>query len=65
MSYVVQQPHSNTNPTSMHRVVGWNDWLKYSNGEISYLPAVPFSTYGEAEKERDRLNGEVGDEGSS
>lgn len=64
-SYVTQQPNSQTNRTGSHRVVEWSDWMRYVNGETSYLPATSFSTQQEADKERDRLNNEAGDEGSS
>ncbi len=65
LSYVTQQPHSSTNPTSRYRVVEYGAWLKYVDGEISHLPAVSFSTLAEAEEERDRLNSEVDNETAS
>lgn len=37
-TYVILQPHSNTNPTSRHRVVDADKWQAYANGDASYYP---------------------------
>lgn len=64
-TYVTQQPNSQTNRTGFYRVVEYREWTRYFNGDTSFLNAANFNSQEEADAERDRLNGEIGDEGSS
>lgn len=59
MTYVVQQPHSNTNDSDKYQVVKFTDWLRFFGGYETVLPvASSFDTYDEAMQERNRLNQE-------
>lgn len=57
MGYVVQQPHSQTNPSPYYRVVDYAAWMEYVNGAKRWLPvAGEFEDYGSAKFLCDRLN---------
>lgn len=57
MSYIVQNPNSQTNPTDVYRVVNYQDWIDYTNGATTMLAVVGrFDNYGEAKLLCDRLN---------
>lgn len=57
MSYVSQAPHSNTNSSSDYRVVDYDKWVAYCDGEISFLPVAATATSWEtANAIRDDLN---------
>lgn len=56
-SYVVSSPHSQTNRTSMHRVVSFKDWHNAMYGDGT--PVTPVSehhSYDEAMKACTKLN---------
>lgn len=57
MSFVVQSPYSNTNPSDSYRVVDFEKWCAYINGETTSLPSTAFRTRDAAETECDKRNG--------
>lgn len=57
MSYVIQLPHSLTNPSDNYRVIEYTDWVDYTKGEKqAIVPAAEFRHYEDALARRDELN---------
>lgn len=57
MTYVILQPHSNTNPSAQYRVVDSDKWVEHVNGKRqSYPVAKSCKDYQEAKEARDELN---------
>jgi len=56
MSFIVQQPHSTTNPTDKYRVADSVDLMRFMNGASTSYAYLEFDTYQEAEKVRDEMN---------
>jgi hypothetical protein len=56
MGYVVLRPHSNTNETDSFRVVDYDAWIAYRNGDTSAYPSQERETAGQAEALCDQLN---------
>jgi hypothetical protein len=57
VSYLTQHPCSLANPSGKHRVVDYRDWVRYTSGEISSIPAAgEFDNDADAVRLRDRLN---------
>ena len=58
MTYVVLQPHSNTNPSDYYRVSDSADWARFVNGEAAHVNYIgQFKDYADAGKCRDEFNG--------
>ncbi len=58
MSYVVQQPHSNTNPSEKYRVTDYQSWLRFVNGDSDGYEFTEHDTAVEAQREANRRNAE-------
>lgn len=57
MTYVIQMPHSSTNPTDKYTLVLYSDWLAYVNEETGKIPvAAEYDTYAEANEAKTKLN---------
>lgn len=56
MSFIVQQPHSNTNPTNKFRVADSADLMRFINGATKSYAYLEFDSYQEAETARDIAN---------
>lgn len=57
MTYIVLQPHSNTNSSAKFRVVDDRNWIRYVNGASnSYAIAGERDDYDDALSLRDQLN---------
>lgn len=57
VSYIVLRPNSNSNPTDEHWVARYQDWLRFSEGDVSGLtPVSTHADYKSAEAEADQLN---------
>lgn len=57
MSYIVQYPHSLTNPGGLHRVVDFGAWKRYADGDTEQLPVVElFASFEEAQNYADDMN---------
>lgn len=57
MSFIVQQPHSLTNPSDFYRVVEFRGWANFADDIARYLPVhAEVSSYGEAQRVCDDLN---------
>lgn len=57
MAYVVQQPNSLTNPSGKFRVVDFDRWKTYADGETNNLPMhSSHDTYAAAVEARDVAN---------
>lgn len=56
MTYVVLQPHSNTNPSGNHRVVWDEDWTQYVNGAKATYAYQDFQSFPKAKETADQLN---------
>lgn len=51
MSWIVQQPHSQTNQTDQYRVVDADEWMHYANGTTRLLAiGGSFATYADAQQ---------------
>jgi hypothetical protein len=59
MSFVVQHPHSRTNPTDKYRVCDSGDWTAFVNGATTSYAFTPFDTYEQAQKARNEANREL------
>ncbi len=60
-TYVILQPHSNTNPSIWYRVVDAEKWQRYVNGDAAYYPAESdHDDYVSAKAAADKLNGRTG-----
>jgi hypothetical protein len=62
VSFVVQQPNSETNRSDRYRVTDYEGWIKYINGASSTYAYVSFDTYAEAKAAADVANGLDGNE---
>lgn len=60
MAYVIQQPHSVSNPEDTYRVVNYEQWLAYVNGDSHVFVSTVYNTYDEAVEQRDKLNKDEG-----
>lgn len=50
MVQVILLPNSETNPSDYHRIVDFDKWRAYIDGEVSYLPVISeHNSYAEAE----------------
>lgn len=56
MSFVVQYPRSNTNPTDKYRVTHSSDLFPYMNGATTSYAFIAYNTYAEAVAARDKAN---------
>lgn len=56
MSFIVQQPNSNTNRTDKYRVADSDDLMRFINGAAKSYAYLEFDTYQEAETARDVAN---------
>lgn len=57
MSHITLQPHSLTNPSDKYRVVRFDDWRAFADGELHHLPCVAeFTESAVADAHRDELN---------
>lgn len=61
MSFVILQPHSNTNPSKFHRVVDHAAWVAHANSRGTVpLPVLFEATgYGAAQADCDARNREA------
>lgn len=58
MSYIVQQPNSNTNPTNRYRVVEFEKFMAFLNGNTTHIPVESeHDSYASANHRRNTLNG--------
>lgn len=55
-TYVIQQPHSNTNRSSNYRVVSFDDWRKAADEGVQITNFKEFASYEAAEFYRDSMN---------
>lgn len=56
MNFVIQQPHSQTNPTNKYRVCDSRDWAAFINGATTSYAFTQFNTYEQAQRARDEAN---------
>jgi hypothetical protein len=61
VSYIVLNPHSETNPSAMFRVVEFDAWRAYADREVSHLDVKDeATTYAEALQKSIALNTSAG-----
>jgi hypothetical protein len=56
MSFVIQYPHSESNPSDKYRVTEFDCWLRYVNGASRGYAFTTYSTYLEALKACEKAN---------